>query len=110
LFSLFGVRYDERTTAEFIARFQLGVLSTTPNCSTRENMNEEKIMHMLCAMAISEAFNDKVVHDNSPISLQGEIVDENGEIVNAVLYDNRRTDPSALRDNNLTNQDAEDLV
>ena len=65
---------------------------------------------MFCAMAISEAFNDKVVHDNSPISLQGEIVDENGEIVNAVLYDNRRTDPSALRDNNLTNQDAEDLV
>lgn len=64
---------------------------------------------MLCAMAISEAFNDKVVQDNSPISLQGEIIDENGEIVNAVLYDNRRTDPSALRDNNLINQDSEDL-
>ena len=73
------------------------------------DMNEEKILHMLCAMAISDAFDDKIVSDNSPISLQGELVDENGEVINAVLYDNRRTDPSALRDNNLTNQDAEDL-
>ena len=72
-------------------------------------MNEEKIMHMLCAMAISEAFNDKVVQDNSPISLQGEIIDKNGEIVNAVLYDNRRTDPCTLRYYQLTNEDAEDL-
>jgi len=72
-------------------------------------MNEEKIVDILYAMAIADAFDNKIMSDNSPISLQGEIIDENGEIVNAVLYDNRRTDPSALRHNNLINQDAEDL-
>ena len=72
-------------------------------------MNEEKIANMLCAMAISEAFNDKIVSDNSPISLQGEIIDESGDKVNAVIYDDRRIDPCSLRYHKLDNEDAEDL-
>ena len=68
-------------------------------------MDLEKFNKMLFALALDEMVGSTLVSDNLGVGVHGVVRTEEGELVNAVLYDERAKDPVCIRENKLEDTD-----
>jgi len=64
-------------------------------------MDTEKFKKMLFALAIDEIVGSDLVSSNLEVAVHGVVRDEDGDLMNAVLYDERAKDPICIRENKL---------